>query len=264
MARLRPVDFEDRLTLVEHLDELRTRIVISIVAFSVAFALCFWQNTRLLDIANAPLPGQQDPDHLRSRRAVHDDRDDHRLCGPGDLAAGDPLPGLRVRPAGADRRGRSGSWCPFLIGVPLAVRRGRRLRLLRRHPGGHQVPAQLQRQPVQHPDPGAGLLQLLHADARDHGPDLPAAGRDPRHHPARNRHPRAALRRTAATRSSILAVLAMLAPRHGSGQHADRARAAAPALRGQPAPGAGPSAGLPNGRAERDITVSEPPPSGAA
>ena len=61
MARLRPVDFEDRLTLVEHLDELRTRIIISIVAFSVAFGLCFWQNSRLLDIANAPLPGDRTP-----------------------------------------------------------------------------------------------------------------------------------------------------------------------------------------------------------
>ncbi|MGA8218459.1 MAG: twin-arginine translocase subunit TatC [Solirubrobacterales bacterium] len=61
MARLRPVDFQDRLTLVEHLDELRTRVVISIVAFSVAFALCFWQNSRLLDIANAPLPGNRTP-----------------------------------------------------------------------------------------------------------------------------------------------------------------------------------------------------------
>src|SRR5882724_9292364 len=61
MARLGPVDFEDRLTLVEHLDELRTRIVISIVAFSVAFALCFWQNSTLLDIANKPLPGHLTP-----------------------------------------------------------------------------------------------------------------------------------------------------------------------------------------------------------
>jgi sec-independent protein translocase protein TatC len=61
MARLGPVDFEDRLTLVEHLDELRTRIVISIVAFSAAFALCFWQNSRLLDIANKPLPGHLEP-----------------------------------------------------------------------------------------------------------------------------------------------------------------------------------------------------------
>jgi sec-independent protein translocase protein TatC len=61
MARLRPVDFEDRLTLVEHLDELRTRIIISISTLVVAFALCFWQNSRLLDIANAPLPGNRTP-----------------------------------------------------------------------------------------------------------------------------------------------------------------------------------------------------------
>src|SRR3954447_16757324 len=61
MARLRPVDFEDRLTPVAHLHELRTRIVISIVTFSVAFGLCFWQNSRLLDIANAPLPGDRTP-----------------------------------------------------------------------------------------------------------------------------------------------------------------------------------------------------------
>jgi sec-independent protein translocase protein TatC len=61
MARLRPVDFEDRLTLVEHLDELRTRIIISIAVFAAAFALCFWQNSRLLDIANGPLPGGLTP-----------------------------------------------------------------------------------------------------------------------------------------------------------------------------------------------------------
>jgi len=61
MARLRPVDFEDRLTLVEHLDELRTRLIIAGSAFAVAFALCFWQNDRLLDIANAPLPGDRTP-----------------------------------------------------------------------------------------------------------------------------------------------------------------------------------------------------------
>jgi sec-independent protein translocase protein TatC len=61
MARLRPVKHEDRLTLVEHLDELRTRIIVSIAAFAVAFGLCFWQNDRLLDIANAPLPGNREP-----------------------------------------------------------------------------------------------------------------------------------------------------------------------------------------------------------
>lgn len=61
MARLRPVGFEDRLTLVEHLDELRTRIIISIAAFAVAFGLCMWQNNRLLDIINEPLPDDRVP-----------------------------------------------------------------------------------------------------------------------------------------------------------------------------------------------------------
>ena len=61
MARLRSASFEDRLTLVEHLDELRSRIVVSISAFAVAFTLCFWQNARLIDIANAPLPGDRTP-----------------------------------------------------------------------------------------------------------------------------------------------------------------------------------------------------------
>jgi sec-independent protein translocase protein TatC len=61
VARLRRASFEHRLTLVQHLDELRTRIVVSISAFAVAFILCFWQNSRLLDIADAPLPGDRTP-----------------------------------------------------------------------------------------------------------------------------------------------------------------------------------------------------------
>jgi sec-independent protein translocase protein TatC len=56
MARMRPVSHEDRLTLVEHLDELRTRIVVCLVVFAVALALCFWQNHLLLEIASTPLP----------------------------------------------------------------------------------------------------------------------------------------------------------------------------------------------------------------
>jgi sec-independent protein translocase protein TatC len=56
MARMRPVSHEDRLTLVEHLDELRTRVVVCLVVFGVALALCFWQNHLLLEIASGPLP----------------------------------------------------------------------------------------------------------------------------------------------------------------------------------------------------------------
>jgi Tat protein translocase TatC len=56
VARIRPVSHEDRLTVVEHLDELRTRIVVCLVVFAVAFGLCFWQNELLLEIASHPLP----------------------------------------------------------------------------------------------------------------------------------------------------------------------------------------------------------------
>lgn len=54
--RLRAVGFEDRLTLVEHLDELRGRLIVCLLAVAVGFGLCFWQNHLLLDLANEPLP----------------------------------------------------------------------------------------------------------------------------------------------------------------------------------------------------------------
>jgi sec-independent protein translocase protein TatC len=56
LRKQRPIGHEDRLTLVEHLDELRTRIVIGVFAFVVAMGLCFWQNHQLLKIINDPLP----------------------------------------------------------------------------------------------------------------------------------------------------------------------------------------------------------------
>jgi sec-independent protein translocase protein TatC len=52
---LRPIGHEDRLSLVEHLDELRTRIIICLVFFCAACAVCFWQNDRILDIMDRPL-----------------------------------------------------------------------------------------------------------------------------------------------------------------------------------------------------------------
>jgi sec-independent protein translocase protein TatC len=58
--RVKAVSHEDRLTLVEHLDELRTRLIVCIVVFGVALALCFWQNHLLLEIAQGPLPADRD------------------------------------------------------------------------------------------------------------------------------------------------------------------------------------------------------------
>jgi sec-independent protein translocase protein TatC len=56
--RVRPVSHDDRLSLVEHLDELRTRVVVCAAAFGVALGLCFWQNHLLLEIASGPLPSE--------------------------------------------------------------------------------------------------------------------------------------------------------------------------------------------------------------
>lgn len=61
MARIRAANFDDRLTLVEHLDELRTRIIVSLAVIVVAAGLCFWQNHLLLEIANGPLPDGFEP-----------------------------------------------------------------------------------------------------------------------------------------------------------------------------------------------------------
>jgi sec-independent protein translocase protein TatC len=59
MARVRPVSHQDRLTLVEHLDELRGRIVVCLAVLGVALGLCLWQSHLLLDIASEPLPSDQ-------------------------------------------------------------------------------------------------------------------------------------------------------------------------------------------------------------
>src|SRR4051794_38291282 len=53
---LRPIGHDDRLSIVEHLDELRSRLIICAAALVVAFGLCFWQNQALLRILNRALP----------------------------------------------------------------------------------------------------------------------------------------------------------------------------------------------------------------
>lgn len=58
--RVRAVSHEDRLTLIEHLDELRARLIVCIVVFAVALGLCLWQNHLLLEVAGGPLPDDHD------------------------------------------------------------------------------------------------------------------------------------------------------------------------------------------------------------
>lgn len=56
MRRIRPISHEDQLSLVDHLDELRARLLVCLAVFGVALGLCFWQNHLLLELAAGPLP----------------------------------------------------------------------------------------------------------------------------------------------------------------------------------------------------------------
>ena len=53
---LRPIGHEDRLSIVDHLDELRSRLIVTGIMLVVAFGVCFWQNHALLTILNRALP----------------------------------------------------------------------------------------------------------------------------------------------------------------------------------------------------------------
>lgn len=52
---LKPIGHDDRLTIVDHLDELRSRLILCAITLAVAFGICFWQNGVLLDALNKPL-----------------------------------------------------------------------------------------------------------------------------------------------------------------------------------------------------------------
>jgi sec-independent protein translocase protein TatC len=54
-VRVKPVGHDARLSMVDHLDELRTRLIVSLLAVAVAFGICFWQNHELLSLVNRPL-----------------------------------------------------------------------------------------------------------------------------------------------------------------------------------------------------------------
>jgi sec-independent protein translocase protein TatC len=58
VSAIRTVGHDDRLSLVDHLDELRTRLILSGIAFAAVFGVCLWQNHALLHIINKPLKTQ--------------------------------------------------------------------------------------------------------------------------------------------------------------------------------------------------------------
>jgi sec-independent protein translocase protein TatC len=84
MPPLRPIGHEERLSLVEHLDELRSRIIWCIAAFTVAFAFTYWQNDAVLEYINRPVVEAFDPGTAPEDQIGQTARFQQRL---GDLAA---------------------------------------------------------------------------------------------------------------------------------------------------------------------------------
>lgn len=61
-TKVRPIGYQDRLSIVDHLDELRTRLIICIVAFAVCFSFAYWQNDNILEAVNRPFTESQKVD----------------------------------------------------------------------------------------------------------------------------------------------------------------------------------------------------------
>jgi sec-independent protein translocase protein TatC len=57
-AAVGAIGHEDKLSVVEHLSELRGRLIVSLAALAVAFGICMWQNHALLRFINRPLSHQ--------------------------------------------------------------------------------------------------------------------------------------------------------------------------------------------------------------
>jgi sec-independent protein translocase protein TatC len=55
---IRTIDHEDRLSIVDHLEELRTRLIVSAIVLALVFGVCLWQNHALLKFINRPLAKQ--------------------------------------------------------------------------------------------------------------------------------------------------------------------------------------------------------------
>ena len=201
MARVRPVSHDDRLTLIEHLDELRTRIIIAVAAFVVGAALCAWQNQEIFDLLNSPCRrgairvtlGVTEPFFTTLTVSAY----------AGLLLA---LPVILYQlyafllPAFSPRERRV--VLPLMLMAPFLFIGRRGVRLPRRARPGGGLPAQLQRRAVQHPGPGPRVLHLRGADADGDGSGFPGPAGYPRHYAAGHHVAGAAAAPTGGTRTS--------------------------------------------------------------
>ncbi|QEC46769.1 twin-arginine translocase subunit TatC [Baekduia soli] len=115
MPAIRPVAHEERLSLVEHLDELRTRLILSIVVFIAAFSLCYWQNDRILHFVNQPLEHAHRVDCTKTSKA----NDALERSGCFDEAAG---AFFKAAGPALDAAGRAIGQLANVNGVPASAR----------------------------------------------------------------------------------------------------------------------------------------------
>jgi sec-independent protein translocase protein TatC len=57
-SAVRSIRHDEQLSVVGHLDELRTRLFVSLASVAIAFGFCFWQNHALLHLIDSPLAHQ--------------------------------------------------------------------------------------------------------------------------------------------------------------------------------------------------------------
>jgi Sec-independent protein secretion pathway component TatC len=57
----KPIAIDAELSMVDHLDELRDRLIICAITFVAALALAFAFNHQILDILNGPIPPGKEP-----------------------------------------------------------------------------------------------------------------------------------------------------------------------------------------------------------
>jgi sec-independent protein translocase protein TatC len=89
--KLRPIGHDDRLSIVDHLDELRSRLFFCLGILFVAFCLCFWQNHALLSLVNRALPKGANSALTNTTTQT---RVENRLFKAIGLAAGEMQAGL--------------------------------------------------------------------------------------------------------------------------------------------------------------------------
>src|SRR3954451_18558445 len=59
MPRIQRMGYGQQAELVDHLGELRSRLIATLAAFGGACGLCLWQNPLVLQIVNGPLHGRK-------------------------------------------------------------------------------------------------------------------------------------------------------------------------------------------------------------